>query len=139
MLVAILTVHAMAQPYENRWHNIIDAFLLANLLFVNGFSGFNYYHSRKTDGQRCDKIIKTTSIAQTIIVYLPIFYMATYLVVSVCKKYWGWKKEVFRKSNTQVCIPVEDFPARLLGDDIEYNEVNGSSPFRSPSPSPVDL
>ena len=139
MLVAILTVHAMAQPYESRWHNIIDAFLLANLLFVNGFSGFNYYYSRKTDGKRCDKIIKRTSIAQTIIVYLPIFYMVTYLVASVCKKYCGWKKEVFRKSNTQVCIPVEDFPARLLGGDIEYNEVNGSSPFQSPSPSPVDL
>jgi len=129
ILIMILTVHAMAQPYESRWHNIVDALLLANLLIVNGFSGFNYYYSRKTDGQRCDKIIRRTSATQTVLIYLPIFYMVTYLVVLGCKKYCGWKKEAFKKSNTQVCTKLEDFPARLLGDDVEYDEVSDSSPF----------
>ena len=119
----------MAQPYESRWHNIVDAFLLANLLIVNSFSGFNYYYSIKTDGQRCGKIIKRTSATQTVLIYLPIFYMVTYLVVLGCKKCCGVKKKVFKKSNTQVCIQVEDFPARLLGDDVEYNEVNNSYLF----------
>jgi len=138
VLIVILTVHAVAQPYESRWHNIVDALLLANLLIVNGFSGFNYYYNIINDGQRCDKNIKRTSAIQTVLIYLPIFYMVTYLVVSVCKKCCGVKKKVFKKSNTQVCIPLEDFPARLLGDDVEYNEVNNSSPFRSPSPMPVN-
>ena len=136
ILVLILTVHAVAQPYETRWHNIIDAFLLANLLTVNGITGFNYYYSGKSDRRRCDKFIRGTSITQTVLIYLPVVYMVTYLVVLGCKKYHGWKKEV-KKSTMQVCTPLEDFPARRLGDDVEYNEFNVTSSFRSPSPNPV--
>ena len=35
-LVGILTVHSLFQPYQKRWHNILDGLLLANLIVING-------------------------------------------------------------------------------------------------------
>ena len=39
VLAAVLALHAIAQPYKNRWHNIIDTSIFAILSAINAVSG----------------------------------------------------------------------------------------------------
>ena len=40
VLVIFLIFHSSVQPYQKRWHNILDTIIFGNLVIINGFSMF---------------------------------------------------------------------------------------------------
>lgn len=94
LLVSILTLHAVCQPYVTRAHNIVDILLLFNLAVINAISFGNYYRSRNY-GQRRQNDTNAWSAVQLVLIYLPAFALAMYVVISGCSrlsKEFGWKK-----------------------------------------------
>ena len=73
IIIAILAIHAILQPYEKRYYNVIDTAIFANLAFINGISLYNCYllKFQGDDGT----VVVTTSI-QTLLIYLPILYIS---------------------------------------------------------------
>lgn len=131
VLILILTVHAVAQPYEKRWHNIVDALLLADLVAINGLTVYNYYHySQATTNMITSDLRNAAMNLQLVLIYLPILYMATYVLIVICKKYRIWKKQRVQaqarenaersarkpSSSEPSFTPLEEFPHRLLED-----------------------
>lgn len=86
LLTLILLTHAVAQPYENKWHNLLDALLLTNLALINLFSGFNYYYTRIMPQEvQYQQVVDVTLSLQLALIYLPIVSMLIFLMV---KAYW---------------------------------------------------
>lgn len=132
LLICILTLHAVAQPYEKRWHNVVDALMLADLVAINGLTIYNYYLYSQGTTNMINSDLRNAAIGlQLVLIYFPILYMAIYVLVLICKKYHAWKKQrprapteehLTRKpSSSQFFFtPLEEFPHRLLNDN-EYH------------------
>ena len=144
LLIFTLVLHAVAQPYEKRWHNIVDALLLADLAIINGLSG--YYYSQATNDINTPYLLDASIYIQLILIYLPIFYIVIYVVIVCHKKYHAWKKQNLtahagegehpteewdpadqeRQPSGSSSTSLDELPARLLGDDVEYHWVTES-------------
>ena len=76
LLLFMLALHAVCQPYSKRVHNIIDTLLFTNLAIINAISFANYYIVRNTGEIRYQqrKITVSTSI-QLILIYIPVMIM----------------------------------------------------------------
>ena len=85
-LILMLTVHAFVQPYKKRWHNAIDAILLADLAIINTLTGFNFSSSFSRNNSR-DLIISTT--VQALLIWFPAVYMIVYILWYILIKMCG--------------------------------------------------
>ena len=56
-LILILMLHAVAQPYKKRWHNIVDTLIFSDLAIINGLTLFNYV--KVTTGKEEKESIKS--------------------------------------------------------------------------------
>ena len=85
VLVFILTLHTICQPYIKRVHNITDALLFANLLLITLLSSLNYHKSR--DHRKDDQAgVVSSFTVQLVLIYLPLVVMGASLLMSLCKK-----------------------------------------------------
>ena len=84
VLLFILTLHTICQPYIKRVHNIIDTLLFVNLVVINFLSSFNY-HSSRAEKEMEQEATVLTSIVQLVLIYLPILAMGAYVIVILCK------------------------------------------------------
>ena len=83
-LTAILTLHALCQPYKKRWHNVLDALIFMNLSAVNAITLFNYQLTENLTDEQF--IIDVSSIVQVILLYLPLLYLSVFsLKKLLCK------------------------------------------------------
>ena len=78
MLVFILTLHTVCQPYVKRAHNIIDALLLCNLVFINSLSLFNFYRSNNPKIPNSATI--RSAAVQTVLIYIPALVMTVFML-----------------------------------------------------------
>ena len=145
LLILILVLHAVAQPYEEQWHNIVDALLLADLTFINGLTG--YYYSQATTDMTTAHHLDAAIYIQLALIYLPIFYIVIYGLIVCYQKYRAWRKRQLPAhvgegedtakedtakrqprgfSHTSLELELEEFPARLLGVDAEYRWISES-------------
>ena len=87
MLVLILALHTISQPYIKRAHNIIDALLLTNLVLINGFSFFNYYRTRLNETIKHYSYGSAVEFArlQLVLIYLPLIAMGLYILIAFLK------------------------------------------------------
>ena len=46
ILVTILHIHAIAQPYNNRRYSILDTLIFFNLITINGITPYNYHYAK---------------------------------------------------------------------------------------------
>ena len=109
VLVFIITLHTICQPYIKRTHNIIDALFFANLLLVTLLSSYNYHKShgcKKTQREG----INSSSIVQLVVIYLPLVVIGAYLLMSLCKKVIGCGYEIL---STKFNIRTIFIPARV--------------------------
>jgi hypothetical protein len=108
VLVFILTLHTICQPYIKRVYNIIDTLLFANLLLIALLSSFNYHksHGHKTTEQEG---VASSSIVQLVLIYLPVTVIGACLLMSLCKKTIGYGYEISSKFN----VPTVFIPARV--------------------------
>ena len=83
ILLFILTIHTICQPYIKRVHNIIDALLFADLVLINSLSYFNFNKIRSLKVQ--DGATISPAIVQLLLVYLPLVVVAMYILTIFCK------------------------------------------------------
>ena len=123
LLIVMFTLHAWAQPYERRFHNLLDTFMFANLAVVNALSIYNFYwtnySSNITD--------LTVSLAfQTILIYLPILYllvMCFLLILTGCSKK---ARHCLHKLND--CVPLFEESAEEMEESLAHSGTE-SIPF----------
>jgi len=132
----ILLIHCLFQPYKERWHNCVDAFILSVLISINTVSFYRYYQyiAALSDS------IKSFWI-QLIIIYLPLLYFVIY----VAERWWKWchpcARTIFSRWRGFQQIRQDqqdenvDFPARLVDmvsneptDGVELKDRSNSMP-----------
>ena len=129
-LILFLAFHAIAQPYEKKWQNILDCFLFANLAIINGLTLHNYTRARSPSSLKYKHTIDVISSIQLVLIYLPMIYMVGYMT---CHLFWGIKGLLLtRKHKNGHSQPQDDIelPARLIlsdtsnsaREDLEYQQ-----------------
>ena len=84
VLVFILTLHTICQPYVKRAHNIIDTLLFSNLILINCLLFLNYHNSQNQTSQY--KAISSAAAVQLLLICLPMMVMCIYLLITLCKQ-----------------------------------------------------
>ena len=79
ILLFMLTLHTICQPYVKRAHNIVDTLLLANLVLINYISFFNFHKSR-SHSLDYGATVSAASI-QLVLIYLPLIVMGMYFLI----------------------------------------------------------
>ncbi len=85
VLLFILTLHTICQPYTKKAHNVIDTLLFMNLILINSLSFFNYYKSHTQWGIRKGATV-SPAIVQLVLIYLPLMVVGVYVLVIFLKK-----------------------------------------------------
>jgi hypothetical protein len=132
LLIIILVVHSVCQPYHKRWHNILDTLLFADLVVINGLTSLNYY-SIRVDGQTHHTTLRMASMSiQVLLIYLPLIYITLYAIACVLgRTYCKTVKDEPSK---------EDFVLKKIGKRIYHSSFSGSStldeslPYRLANP-----
>ena len=121
LLILILIVHSVFQPYQKRWHNILDSFLIADLNIINGISAALYYVVRVDSGKRTNELDRRIAISgsiQLVLIYLPLAYITLYVATYVTGK-------MFCKDIKEV--PTSDeFVLKKIGKRIYHSSFSGS-------------
>ena len=135
VLVFILTLHTICQPYIKRAHNIIDTLLFSNLILINCLLFFNYHNSHNQKPQYT--AVSSAAVVQLVLICLPMMVMYVYLLVILCNQIFkhicGRKSQAIFTSRTRKLVQVvsardersdlnmEDFTHdRLVDEDAEY-------------------
>ena len=85
VLLFILSLHTICQPYTKKAHNIIDTLLFVNLILINSLSFFNYYKSHTQWGVH-KGATTSPAIVQLVLIYLPLIVVGVYVLVIFLKK-----------------------------------------------------
>ena len=124
-LTAILTLHALCQPYKKRWHNILDALIFMNLSAVNAITLFNYQLTENlTDEQFKTNV---SSIVQVILLYLPLLYISVFSLKKLLRKIRHCKASLVRvykqkrnKATRSEISPCHEFSGSFSLNAAEY-------------------
>ena len=121
-LILFLSFHALAQPYEKRWHNILDNLLFTNLAIINGMTLYNYTRVSDPFGPNYQRNIDIVSSIQLVLIYLPMVYMVGHVT---CHFLSGIRGVLLARKNTSnLSQPQDDneLPARLIYSDTSNSE-----------------
>jgi hypothetical protein len=134
VLVFILTLHTICQPYVKRVHNIVDTLLFSNLILINCLQFFNYHISRNQAPQY--KAIDSAARVQLVLICLPMVVLCVYLLVILCKLIFkhtcGSKYQtIFTSRAREFVLVISARKARsdsnilhnrLVDEDVEYGD-----------------
>ena len=130
-LLSFLVLHAIAQPYRERWHNILDGLLIFNLAVITKITRFNYDYSKYyADESQTDPLPFSTSF-QIVLMNLPLLYMLVYAVGNIVlriRTYCRRKKQSSSSNIDMDRLEGEDdneFPARMLDDQDSESDNEG--------------
>ena len=116
----ILLSHVLLQPYNKRWHNLLEISLFINIIFLLIITLYNLAFN-KSDGTQLIN-------AQLILIFLSIGYMVVYIAIKVYQKLSSLKTKKETPVNRE-CTEVNDsLPYRLLNDN---NDVTISNSYRT--------
>ena len=133
LLIIMLALHALFQPYQKRVHNVIDTLLFTDLLLINSITFFQYYLFQSQESRHAIKenISKAAGIQMTLI-YLPIFIIILYMLGVGCKYvYCLYSKNHGSQSGEEADLPETQTLRRLraavrsissLSGDISAND-----------------
>ena len=86
LLIIMLALHALFQPYQWRVYNVIDTLLFTDLVLINSIA---FYHYHLFQSQESRHAIKgNVSIAagiQMTLIYLPLLIVILYMLMVGCK------------------------------------------------------
>ena len=132
ILILMLVLHALFQPYQKRVHNIVDTLLFTNLFFINSITCVNYYlfQIKENKSYVKESVAKTAAI-QMVLIYLPITIMFFYLMGVGSKRilhFWNRSKGNF---NEDINLPTtyklmdgdandNELPHRLIASEVSY-------------------
>ena len=86
LIILMLCLHAWAQPYEQRFYNILDASMYTNLAIVNSLSLFNYYWVNNPTNSH-SMIVHNIKIFQLFLAYLPLVYVVMMWLLFMLTRY----------------------------------------------------
>ena len=129
LLILMLMLHAVAQPYQKRWYNIVDTLLFTDLAIINGLSLYIYSKATDGTGNVYAKSIHSASIVQLIFIYLPLVYIAIYTIAQLTLKIKSFQDS--RRDTPRPCSDDYELPARLLdgSDDGDSDIKPDYQPF----------
>ena len=84
LLLCVLALHAICQPYTRRVHNIVDTLLFTDLAIINAISIANYYRNQNHVVNL--SLVDVYFVIQLVLIYLPFCVMMVYILVQVCKR-----------------------------------------------------
>ena len=70
-------LHAIAQPYKKRWHNVLDSFVFAYLLVIHVLILYNYRRAR-------ERLNRSHTISVVCTVLTPLYYLPLCIFIAVC-------------------------------------------------------
>ena len=126
LILILLGIHAVVQPYKRRLHNVIDALILSNLALINGcliiirlyMNQVNY----SDDKSYTDKTIIMISAFQLLLLYLPMIVLFFVLGrMMSCRMLLGAKILCCKKQEN--AVPVHD----ILEHDSDRTSLLSSS------------
>ena len=121
LLFLWLLCHCFVQPFQKKWHNQLDIFLLMNLLAVNTLTISNYLSMQYISFQ--DIIISM----QLFFITLPLIYISGYVgcfgIRVVKEKMASWSSRWFTKNDEVEDDIEESLPARLLCENLHYDSI----------------
>ena len=136
IVLLMLVLHSICQPYQKWQHNVLDTFIFAIILITIGFSNLNYYLVRVDSGRNNDTTL--TSVFQLFFIYLPIFYVLLHVITWVLRSKYKAEQshpeefvltKIRKKINSFSLSGSEevrenDLPYRLLGhrEDQSFTE-----------------
>ena len=119
ILFLIVFIHVILRPHKESWHNIIEFFILINLLFVNTATIINLAIIQDKD----DNSLNTMTIVwlQIVAMSMPIIYLAVYAAIAVYNR--NIKQFFFKPPpiSEQPLLDNIGLPARLLYNKEEDN------------------
>ena len=99
LFITIALLHTIFQPYAQRWHNIVDALLFADLALINVITLAHYSLFRTSVGRQAVIDLIGPSVAiQLLLIYLPFIVMTLYVLVLICKF-------IYRTQNFRIPLP----------------------------------
>ena len=134
VLIIILILHALCQPYASKAHNIIDTLLFGNLALINAISFAHYVVFRTKAGtrQNVTEYITASASVQLVLIYLPLFIMSVYIIRLACQLAWKrvdkdraeWTSSIAlqrlsRSFSKEDNHDKDDLPYRLIEDDVD--------------------
>ena len=124
-MVTIIIIHALAQPYNNRKHNILDTLLFFNLAIINGITLYNYHYTKyyKQYKYGIDVLIHI----QLALAYMPLVCFIIYIIFGLVRKVkdsyklklvaWNVQLKELMNSDSE-----DELPSRLNEDCEEMEE-----------------
>jgi hypothetical protein len=116
-MILVITLHSIAQPYKILWHNILDAFIFANIMAVNALTLYNF-HILGVGNDNSSHSVNIALGVQLLLMYLPLIYV----VMLIARKIYV---EVKRRYPAIECnaLNFEDSTSLpSLRDSVSYRE-----------------
>ena len=136
LLLIILSLHAVCQPYIDKVHNIIDTMLFTNLAIINAISFANYHRVRNYYRNKIyySQTMNLSIAIQLVLIYLPVKIMVIYVIIK-CYRFKYQKQDgshtTFKKLqrlrslvSTDTDNDEEELPYRLIASFSEYRSFN---------------
>ena len=125
ILVTIIVIHALAQPYNSRKHNILDALLFFNLAVINGITLYNYHYTKYYEQYKYG--IDVLIHIQLALAYMPLVCFFVYITFNLIRKAkdryklklvsWNIQLKELMNSNSE-----DELPSRLEDNYEEMEE-----------------
>ena len=116
IFIIMLMLHALAQPYKKKWHNVIDTLVFSNLTIINALSIFIFTTSPE---KFYKEMISAAIHIQNFFISLPLMVMllllAFYLVLKI--KHLLTCRWMDKSSCMSDSIFSNEFPSRLVDSD----------------------
>ena len=80
-LIATIVLHAIIQPYQKQWHNMMDVSLLSLLAIINTMTIYNYHTLLSIERELTAKTINIVSALQTVLAYIPLTCLLIYCIL----------------------------------------------------------
>ena len=119
-LIVIVALHAIIQPYNRQWHNILDVSLLSLLAAINVMTIHNY-HTLLSIEEMDSKGVNNVSILQTALAYIPLICLFTFCATKIVLKtrnHCTKQKDYIRENELVDTLALVDY----RDHDTEYTE-----------------
>ena len=125
MLITILVIHSLAQPYNSRKHNALDTLLFFDLALINGITLYNYHYTKYNEHRKYG--IDVLIHIQLALAYVPLVCFIVYITFSFIGKAkdrykfklvaWNIQLKELMNSDSE-----DELPSRLEEDCEEMEE-----------------
>ena len=112
VVILILTIHSIFQPYSNRAYNIIDSLVYADLAIINGISLYNVAVGHSYRGSQT-KVLPTI---QLLLIYIPIVYFSGFVIVKLLRN-CSLSKKILKKDDDSLDFDPSTLPDRLFEEE----------------------